>query len=168
MSPPHFHATDRVECPLRCRRARAARLARRFVARAPISGTKGYLPFLRTIRASFPSTSPPPFRNGSESRHTCHSHRFHPPRYNDFRCRTHHSVWSWTQSPAMASGSLQTLATPLRSKRPEEASDVSSMHINNTGCRDSQRNVDGRPHCARRKKASQDSTAGIRREIWSN
>jgi hypothetical protein len=49
-----------------------------------------------------------------------------------------------------------------------EASDVSSMHINNTGCRDGQRHVDGRPHCARRKQASQDSTAGIRREIWSN
>src|SRR4029450_786784 len=29
-----------------------------------ISARRGYLPFLRTIRASFPSTSPPRFRNG--------------------------------------------------------------------------------------------------------
>jgi hypothetical protein len=31
--------------------------------RKPIGGPKRYLPFLRTIRASAASTSPPPFRN---------------------------------------------------------------------------------------------------------
>jgi hypothetical protein len=31
--------------------------------RVPIGGTKGVLPFVRTIRASGASTSPPPFRN---------------------------------------------------------------------------------------------------------